>query len=309
MARLIATRLAAGLVTLLAASLLIFVTFELIPGDAATAFLGRDAANSQAVAQLRQEFGLDRPLVTRYAEWISGAVRLDFGDSPVNRQPVTALIGSRLERSAVLLAASLLFIFPLAVLVGTISALRSGSAIDAGLQVPMLVLVSLPTFVVGIALILVFSLAWNVLPAVSLDTSARSLILPTVTLVLCWMPLTARMVRAGVIGTLDSEFVQMARIKGLDERSVVRRHVLPNSLVPAIQAFALTAAAIPAGIVVVEYLFAYQGIGVFLIDAVRARDVATVTAITMILVALYVGANLIADIATIMLTPRLRTQV
>ena len=136
---------------------------------------------------------------------------------------------------------------------------------------------------------------------------AGALILPTATLVLGWMPLTARMVRVGVVGALNSDYAQMARLKGLSEQGVIRSHVLPNSLVPAIQAFALTAAGMPAGIVIVEYLFAYQGIGVFVIDAVRARDLATVEAISLILVAFYIVANLLSDIATTLLTPRLRT--
>lgn len=308
MLRLVAKRLAAGLLTLIAASALIFITVDLLPGDSATAFLGRDAASDpKAVAQLRKEFGLDRPMLVRYADWVSGAVRFDFGVSPANRQPVSDLIAPRLERTAVLLGISLALIFPLALLVGTISALRRGSLLDAGLQVSMLVLASLPSFVVGIALIVVFSLIWHVLPAVSLGLTPESLILPTATLVLGWMPLTARMVRVGVVGALNSDYAQMARLKGLSEQGVIRSHVLPNSLVPAIQAFALTAAGMPAGIVIVEYLFAYQGIGVFVIDAVRARDLATVEAISLILVAFYVVANLLSDIATTLLTPRLRT--
>jgi peptide/nickel transport system permease protein len=306
--RLVATRLAAGFLTLLAASALIFLTVDLLPGDSATAFLGRDAASDpKAVAQLREEYGLDRPILVRYLDWVSGAVRFEFGESPANRQPVADLIGPRLKRTAVLLGISLALIFPLALFVGTVSALHRGSLLDAGLQVWMLVLASLPSFIVGIALIVVFSLIWHLLPAVSLGLTPESLVLPTATLVLGWMPFTARMVRAGVVGALESDYVQMARLKGLSEQRVVRSHVLPNSLVPAIQAFALTAAGMPAGIVIVEYLFGFQGIGVFLIDAVRARDVATVEAISLILVAVYVVANLLSDIATTLLTPRLRT--
>jgi peptide/nickel transport system permease protein len=306
--RLVATRLAAGFLTLLAASALIFLTVDLLPGDTATAFLGRDAASDpQAVAQLREEYGLDRPILVRYLDWVSGAVRFEFGVSPANRQPVADLIGPRLKRTAVLLGVSLALIFPLALLVGTVSALHRGSLVDAGLQVSMLVLASLPSFMVGIALIVVFSLIWHLLPAVSLGLTPESLVLPIATLVLGWMPFTARMVRAGVVGALDSDYAQMARLKGLSEQRVIRSHVLPNSLVPAIQAFALTAAGMPAGIVIVEYLFGFQGIGVFLIDAVRARDVATVEAISLILVAVYVVANLLSDIATTLLTPRLRT--
>jgi peptide/nickel transport system permease protein len=142
---------------------------------------------------------------------------------------------------------------------------------------------------------------------VTLDLTPRELILPAATLVLGWMPFTARMVRTGVIRALDSEYVQMAHLKGLSKWRIVRAHVLPNSLVPAIQAFALTAAGMPAGIVIVEYLFGFQGIGVFLIDAVRSRDAPTVEAVALILVAVYIVANLVSDVATTLLTPRLRT--
>jgi peptide/nickel transport system permease protein len=308
MLRIVATRLVIGIATLLAASALIFATVDLLPGDAATAFLGRDArADPSAVAAFRKQYGLDRPIVTRYASWIGGAARLDFGLSPANRQPVSRLIGPRLRKTSVLLGISLVLMFPLSLLVGTISALRRGSAVDTGLQLAMLVLASLPSFIVGIALILVFSFGWHLLPAVTLDLTPRELILPTATLVLGWMPFTARMVRTGVIRALDSEYVQMAHLKGLSKWRIVRAHVLPNSLVPAIQAFALTAAGMPAGIVIVEYLFGFQGIGVFLIDAVRSRDAPTVEAVALILVAVYIVANLLSDIATTLLTPRLRT--
>jgi len=309
MFRVVATRLTAGIVTLLAASILIFVTVDLLPGDAVTAYLGRDAAaDPAAVAQLRKQYGLDRPVIVRYGDWISGAVRLDFGVSIANRQPVSDLIGLRLRRTAIILAIALAIIFPLALVVGTVSALRRDTLLDSGLQVSMLSLASLPSFVVGIALIVLFSFVWHLLPAVALDLSPRALVLPIATLVLGWMPFTARMVRVGVVQALDSEYVQMARLKGLSERDVVRSHVLPNSLVPAIQAFALTAAGMPAGIVIVEYLFGFQGIGVFLIDSVRSRDAATVEAVTLILVAVYIVANLLSDIFTILLTPRLRTE-
>ena len=309
MFRVVATRLAAGIVTLLAASILIFVTVDFLPGDAVTAYLGRDAAaDPAAVAQLRKQYGLDRPVIVRYGDWISGAVRLDFGVSIANRQPVSDLIGLRLRRTAIILGIALAIIFPLALVVGTASALRRDTLLDSGLQVSMLSLASLPSFVVGIALIVLFSFVWHLLPAVALDLSPRALVLPIATLVLGWMPFTARMVRVGVVQALDSEYVQMARLKGLPERDVVRSHVLPNSLVPAIQAFALTAAGMPAGIVIVEYLFGFQGIGVFLIDSVRSRDAPTVEAVTLILVVVYIVANLLSDIFTILLTPRLRTE-
>lgn len=307
MLRLVGVRLLAGIATLFAASVLIFGTMEFLPGDIATAVLQREASDAETLAALRKEYGLDRPAVVRYAEWLAGAVTLDFGRSVANNVAVNDLIGTRLKNSLILLFLALVLMFPLALFIGTYSALKHGSAIDSGFQIFTLILASLPSFVVGIGFILVFAFFWELLPAVSLEPTPRNLVLPVATLVLGWMPLTARMVRTGVLQALDSEYVQMARLKGTPEAAVVRRHVLPNALVPAIQAFALTAASIPAGIVIIEYLFAYPGIGEFLVQSVQTRDTITVEAITLILVAIYVIANLLSDIATTMLTPRLRT--
>ena len=308
MIRLIGVRLVGGLATILAASILIYVVMELLPGDAAQAVLQREASDPQVLAQLRREYGLDRPLVTRYVDWIGGAAQGDFGTSLGNGQPVMTLLEVPLKNTAVLLSITLLLLFPFAVLLGTASALRRHTWTDSGLQTMTLVLASLPSFIVGILLILLFSFTWNVLPAVSLDLEPKSLALPVATLVLGWVPLTARMVRAGIVDVLDSDFVQMARLKGVPERRVVRRHVLPNALVPGIQAFALTAASMPAGIIIVEFLFSFHGLGNTLVQAVENRDAAIVEAVTLMLVMVYVVANLLSDIATVFLTPRLRTQ-
>lgn len=309
MARLVASRLLTGLLTVLAASIIIFAVIQILPGDAATAALQQEASNKQALAAVRHEYGLDRPAPTRYLKWIEGAVQGNFGVAPASGVAVTSLIRTPLRNTAILLLVTLTLMFPLAVAIGTLSALRRQGLIDSTLQTVVLVFASLPSFAVGIALILVFAFILKVLPAVSLTVSTRSLVLPVATLVLGWVPLTARMVRAGVVRVLDSDFVQMARLAGIPERQVVSKHVLPNALTPAIQAFALTAASMPAGIVIVEFLFSFQGVGYTLVQAVENRDTATVEAITMILVAVYVVANLLSDIATVMLTPRLRTQV
>ena len=154
-----------------------------------------------------------------------------------------------------------------------------------------------------------FAFLWRLLPAVSFDVSVRSLILPTATLLVVSFAYTARMVRAGVIGVLETEFVDMARLKGLPERLVVRRHVLPNALVPAVQALALTAAWMTGGIIIIESLFGYPGMGQGLVQAVSARDTPTVEALTMIVATVYVVANLLSDIFTVLATPRLRTQL
>jgi peptide/nickel transport system permease protein len=308
MIRLVAVRLAGGLATLFAASVLIFAVMQLLPGDAATAVLQQGAADKAVLAQLRHQYGLDRPAPIRYAKWIAGLAHGDFGKSPGSGLPVSTLIHTPLQNTAVLLFVTLVLMFPLALLIGTVSALSRDKWLDGGLQTAVLILASLPSFVVGIVLILVFAFTWKVLPAVSLTLSVKNIVLPVATLVLGWVPFTARMVRAGIVEVLNSDYVQMARLKGIPEREVIRHHVLPNALVPAIQAFALTAASMPAGIVIVEYLFSFQGIGNALVQSVENRDIGTVEAITLILVIVYIVANLASDLATVMLTPRLRTR-
>jgi peptide/nickel transport system permease protein len=157
-------------------------------------------------------------------------------------------------------------------------------------------------------LVLAFAIAWPVLPAVAFQVTPEALVLPVATLLMLSIAYTARMVRAGVIEVLSSEYVAMARLKGMPERSVIRHHVLPNAIGPSLHAFALTAAWLAGGVVIVEYLFAYPGIGRLLIDAVTSRDVPMVEAVSLILAAVYVVGNLLADVATILLTPRLRTR-
>jgi peptide/nickel transport system permease protein len=305
--RLIVIRLLGGIATLFAASILIFVTVELLPGDAATAFLGRERSQA-AVAAVRKEFGLDRPLPVRYADWISGVVHGDLGRSIANNVPVTKLIGRRFTNSAVLVSITLALLIPLSLVVGTIAALRQGSKLDTSIQLATLATAVLPEFVVGIVFILLFAFLWHLLPAVSLEVSVESLILPTASLLVVSFAYTARMVRAGVIGVLQSEYVDMARLKGMPERLVIRRHVLPNSLVPSVQAFALTAAWMPGGIVIIESLFGYPGIGQGLVQAVSSRDTATVESLTLIIAGVYIVANLVSDVFTVLMTPRLKTQ-
>jgi peptide/nickel transport system permease protein len=305
--RLILGRIAAGAATLLVASALIFTATQLLPGDLATATLGRDAT-PDAVKQLRETLGLNRPAALRYVDWLQGIAHLDLGKSAVNQVRVSSTIAQPLRNSALLVAVTLALLIPLSLLLGTAAALRRGSFFDLGSQLVTVALVALPEFVVGIVLVLAFAIAWPVLPAVTFQVNAKGLVLPVATLLMLSLAYTARMVRAGVIEVLSSEYVAMARLKGMPERSVIRHHVLPNAIGPSLHAFALTAAWLAGGVVIVEYLFAYPGIGRLLIDAVTSRDVPMVEAVSLILAAVYVIGNLIADIATILLTPRLRTR-
>jgi peptide/nickel transport system permease protein len=306
--RLIALRVAGGIATLLVASVLIFAATDLLPGDAATAFLGRQST-PDAVAALRKQYGLDRPAATRYWEWISGVARGDLGRSVANGVEVKAIISRPVRNTSILVLATLALLIPSCVLVGTFAALRRDSRLDVTIQLVTVATGALPEFAVGIVLILLFALLWPVFPAVSLTVTPASLVLPTASLLILTFAYTTRMVRAGVINVLDSDYVAMARLKGLPERLVIRRHVLPNALVPTVQAFALQTAWLVGGIVIVENLFAYPGVGNGLVQAITSRDNATVESLTLLLATVYIAGNLVADVFAILMTPRLRTQL
>jgi peptide/nickel transport system permease protein len=308
MIRVVGLRLVAAVATLLVASVVIFGATDLLPGDAATAFLGREGSPA-AVAALRKDYGLDRSAESRYATWISGVLRGDLGRSVATGTSVTTLIARPIENTSILVLATLALLVPLSLFVGTFAGLRRGSRADVAIQLFTVATAALPEFGVGVALILLFALVWPLFPAVSLDVSVRSLVLPTASLLLLTFAYTTRMVRAGVIDALESDHVEMARLKGLPERLVIRRHVLPNALGPTAQAFALTTAWLVGGIVIVENLFAYPGVGNGLVQAITSRDNATVESLTLLLAAVYVVGNLLADLFTLLVTPRLRTRV
>jgi peptide/nickel transport system permease protein len=227
------------------------------------------------------------------------------------------VLGKRLENSAVLVLLAAVISIPLSILLGVISARRRDGPLDHSMSLVLLALAALPEFVVGIALVLLFATrVFHVLPAVSLippDSSPwqnlKELVLPTVTLVLAVSPYVARIMRASMVEVLESDFVEMARLKGMPERHVLWRHAVPNAIAPAIQVIALNLAYLAGGIVVVEFVFAYPGIGSALVDGVANRDLPIVQALAVLIAAVYVGCNVLADIATILVSPRLRTSL
>ncbi len=322
MLRLITGRLAWGFLTLWVVSVLVFAGTELISGDAATAILGQQAADPQLVHAVRKNLGLDKPPVQRYFHWLGGVLRGDFGDSLTvgsmatgknGAVPVTQLISNRLANSAILTGLAALITLPFAIGLGIAAAMRPGGLVDSVISHTTLGLVALPEFVTGTAFVLLFAIVWPLLPAVSfvsagesLGTRATALVLPVLTLGAASIAHTARMIRGSMIEALESEYVQMARLKGMPERRVIFHHALRNALVPTVQVIALTIAWLAGGIVVVEVVFDYPGIGQALANAVSSRDIPTVQAISLVIAALYVVVNLLADLATIVLTPKLR---
>jgi len=312
----IARRILFGLLTLFIASLIIFLATEALPGDAARSILGRNAT-PDSLAALREQLGLNRPLVQQYTDWIKGVATGDLGDSLAEQQPVTNVIGERVVYSAFLMFLAAIISFPLALLIGVSSARRRDGPFDHTTSIVSLGLAALPEFIVGIALVVLFATTvFHWLPAVTIIdpgtppwTHPKELILPTITLIIAVTPYTVRIMRASMIEILESDYVEMARLKGLSERVVMWRHAVPNAIAPTFQVMAINLAYLAGGIVVVESVFNYPGIGAGFVDAVHARDMPVVQALALLIAALYVVLNMIADIATILVSPRLRTSL
>jgi peptide/nickel transport system permease protein len=316
MTGLILRRVALGVLTLLLVSIVVFAATQALPGDPAQAILGRDAT-PDALAALRAQLNLDQGVVPQYLHWLQNVLTGDPGKSLAAGEPVTSLLSDRIVNSAFLVLLSALVSIPLSILIGAGTALRRDQALDVVTSVVLLALAALPEFVVGIALVVLFGTnVFTWLPAVSLVDPNEPiyrqldiLVLPTLTLVLAVTPYVSRIMRASMIEVLESDYVEMARLKGLPEREVVVRHALPNAIVPTIQVIALQLAYLAGGVVVVEAVFGYAGVGAALVDGVKNHDLPVVQFLTMLIAAIYVLLNLAADIATILITPRLRTSL
>src|ERR671932_1192894 len=307
-------RLLLGLLTLFFISVIVFAATQALPSDPARAILGRNATPDTLVA-LRKQLHLDRPVVEQYLTWLKGFVTGDLGQSLAANEPVSALLGKRLENSAFLVLLAAAISIPLSLVLGAMSARRRDTLFDHAASVVLLALAALPEFVVGILLVVLLgTTVFHVFPAVSIlppDEAPwrhlNELVLPTATLVLAVTPYIARIMRASMVDVLESDYVEMAELKGLHERRVVWRHAFPNAVAPTIQVIALNLAYLAGGIVVVEFIFGYAGIGGALVDGVTNRDLPVVQTVVMLIAAVYVVLNLLADIATILVSPRLRT--
>jgi peptide/nickel transport system permease protein len=313
--KLILIRIGLGVVTLFLVSVVVFAATQALPGDTARAILGKEATNKVRYEALRKQLGLDRPLVSQYTGWLGNIVTGNLGNSLVQDEPVTQLLGRRVLNTFILVFVAALLSVPLSLLLGSISALKRDSRFDFSVTIGSLSLAALPEFVIGIILLTLFAVqVFHLLPAVSnvdpdvpIVQQLNLFILPAVTLTLAVAPYITRILRASTIEVLESEYVMMARLKGLPERLVVNRHALPNALAPALQVTALNLAWLAGGVVIVESVFAFPGIGSLLVDSVKNRDMPMVQAICLIIAAVYVVANLTADILTILVSPRLRT--
>lgn len=308
-------RLLLGVLVLVLVSLVVFVSTQAL-GDPARAILGRNAT-PEALAALQKELNLDSSLVGQYLSWAGGLLHGSLGNSLAAQQPVGDLLGSRLVNSAVLVVGAAIISIPLSIAIGSYAALRREKAFDTVSSNLLLLLAALPEFVVAVLLVIVFATTvLHVLPAISPVPPGQRpwddpqvLVLPILTLVIAVAPYVARIMRASMIEVLESDYVEMARLKGLSERTVLIRHALPNAIGPVFQVIAINLAYLAGGVVIVEYVFNYPGIGSALQDAVVNHDLPVVQALAMLIAGVYVVLNLMADVATILVTPRLRTRL
>lgn len=314
-ARLVVRRAVLGILTLFLVSLVVFFATQLLPGDTARAVLGRSATPERLEA-LRAQLHLDEPALVQFGRWAGGLLSGNPGTSLVNGRPVAELIGPRISNSLVLLALVGLFGIPPSILLGIYAALRRGRRSDSGVSVVALALAAAPEFVIAIGLILLLStVVFHWLPPVSMIRPGMSildrpdiLVLPVLTLSLVCFPYIFRMMRASMIEVLESDYMEMAKLKGLSPARLIFLHGLPNAIAPTVQVIALTFAYLAGGVVVVEYVFAFPGIGQGLINAIVSRDIPTIQCIVLALAGFYVAANILADVVVVAVTPRLRAR-
>jgi peptide/nickel transport system permease protein len=317
--RFVVRRLLAAVATLFVVSVLVFFGTEVLPGNAASAVLGKNATPTE-LHKLEQRMGLDRSAVHRYGDWLGGLLTGDLGNSAAGlasgeKFPIWNQIRGKLGNSFALAAITTLLMVPLSLLFGVLAARRAGRPADHAISITSLAITSLPEFVVGSILILSFFSWLKVLPPVSLIppgdnplSHIKALVLPVLTLLGVTLAASIRMVRAGMIEALRSEYVQMARLNGFRERTVLTRYALRNALAPSVQVFAQNIQYLVGGIIVTEFLFNYPGLGQELVNSVAVRDVREVQSVAVLVAAFYVCVNILADLLVLALVPKLRTQ-
>ena len=309
--RMLIQRLSLGLLTLFVVSLIIFLGVSMLPGDAAQAMLGQ-SATQETVAALRKEMGLDQPGYIRYFTWLGGILQGDFGTSISNKREISELLGTRFANTLFLALFAAIIAVPLALLLGVLAALYRNSIYDRVVNVLTLSSISTPEFFVAYILILFMSvnLGWfpslaNVSPDTPFFERVDKVFLPALTLTLVVVAHMMRMTRAAIINLLASPYIEMASLKGIRKSKIITRHALPNAWAPIINVIVLNLAYLVVGVVVVEVVFVYPGLGQLLVDSVQRRDLPVVQACCLIFAATYVLLNLTADILSILTNPRL----
>jgi len=309
---LVIQRLALGLLLLLAASVLIFVGTEVLPGDVAQAVLGQ-GATEQALANMRAQMGLDQPPYIRYFQWLAGAVQGDFGVALSNRQDIATAIGRRLGNTMFLASVAAAISVPLAIFLGLLAVRYRDRWPDKLISGITLTSISLPEFLLGYIIMYVFAvqLGWfpsvsNIHDGMSFGQKLNAVALPAMVLTLVVLAHMMRMTRAAILNVMQSAYIETAELKGLRRFTIIARHAMPNSIAPIVNVVMLNLAYLVVGVVVIEVVFVYPGMGQYLVDHVSKRDVPVVQACGLIFAAVYIGLNLVADVVSILSNPRLR---
>ena len=310
--RLVAGRVALGVGLLFAVSVLIFAGTQILPGDVAQSILGQSATPT-ALANLRTELGLDEPAVSRYLSWLGGVLRGDLGTALSSGQDIATSIGERLGNTLFLAFWAAAVSVPLAIGLGLLAVRYRDGAIDKLISGFALAATSLPEFFVGYALVYFFAVKWQLFPGIStvyegmpFGERMRAIALPATVLTLVVLAHMMRMTRAAILNVMQSAYVETAELKGMSALRVIRRHAFPNAISPIVNVVMLNLAFLVVGVVVVEVIFVYPGMGQYLVDHVAKRDVPVVQAVGLIFAAVYIALNTVADIASIVANPRLR---
>ena len=310
--KLVAQRVALGIVLLFAVSLLIFVGTQILPGDVAQSILGQ-SATPEALANLRAQLGLNDPAWLRYLHWLGGVLSGDLGTALTSGQNIASSIGGRLQNTLFLAACAAVVAVPLAILLGLLAVRYRDGPIDRLISGTALASTSFPEFFIGYLLIYFFAVKWHIFPGIStvyddmpFVDRIRAVVLPAAALTLVVLAHMMRMTRAAILNVMQSAYIETAELKGLRPFDIIRRHAFPNAIAPVVNVVMLNLAYLVVGVVVIEVIFVYPGMGQYLVDHVAKRDVPVVQAVGLIFAAVYIVLNIIADIAAILANPRLR---
>ncbi|UVC15883.1 ABC transporter permease [Mesorhizobium onobrychidis] len=310
--KLVAQRLALGILLLLAVSVLIFAGTQILPGDVAQAILGQ-SATPESLANLREQLGLNDPAFIRYFRWLGGVVTGDLGTAMSSGQDIATSIKGRLWNTLFLAFWAAVVAVPLAIILGLIAVRYRNGWVDKLISGLALASTSFPEFFIGYVLVYFFAVKYQIFPGIStvydgmpFGERMQAIMLPAAALTLVVLAHMMRMTRAAILNVMQSAYVETAELKGLSAFAVIRRHAFPNAIAPIINVVMLNLAYLIVGVVVVEVIFVYPGMGQYLVDHVTKRDVPVVQAVGLIFAAVYISLNIIADIAAIVANPRLR---
>ncbi len=310
--KLIAQRLALGIMLLFAASILIFAGTTMLPGDVAQSILGQ-SATPEALANLRRELGVDEPALTRYFSWLGNFLQGDLGTALTNGRDIAESLGGRLKNTLFLAFWAALISVPLAIFLGLLAVRYKDRWPDKLISAVTLTTISIPEFMIGYILIYWVSIKWGMFSSVAIINDGMSLgeklsaiAIPVMVLTLVVLAHMMRMTRAAILNVMQSAYIETAELKGMGMLKIIRKHAFPNAVAPIVNVVMLNLAYLVVGVVVVEVVFAYPGMGQYLVDHVSKRDVPVVQACGLIFAAVYIGLNLVADIVSILANPRLR---